>query len=254
LVLSDSVTFSPRSTVEPVAVYAVGATSSTGGTSCASAPQLEWSVIDYGMTTPSQPVAYHLFEAFAGEALRFRVDNLFGDFSTGIDPILTLYGPDGSVVEVNDDGDTAYNSRIDVAAAQEGVYCLEVSGYGGSVGDYAITADPAPTFLDAGELTASTPSVRYDYDATVGELIILELRAPAFAATDPLLRVTLPDGTVIEDDDGGGALNSRIELVMPQTGPIVIEATVFGTSYGPFQLEGSFVPPAGFTGSGRPGR
>lgn len=248
LVLSDTVTFSPRSTVEPVAVYAVGATSTTGGTSCASAPELPWSFLTYGMTTPSQPVAYHSFPAFAGEALRFRVDNLFGDFVTGIDPILTLFGPDGSVVAVNDDGDTAYNSRIDLPAAQEGVYCLEVSGYGGSVGDYLITADPAPTLTDVGELSASTPTRRYDHNATAGELIILELRAPGFATTDPLLRVTLPDGRVIEDDDGGGALNSRIELEVPVTGPIVIEAAVFGTSYGPYQLEASFVPPSSFTG------
>ena len=108
--------------------------------------------------------------------------------------------------------------------------------------DVRLTADPAPGFTETGVFSAETPVVEYFYDGVAGDLLIVELRAPGFEPTDPLLNVYGPDGSLVaSDDDGGGYPNSRIVLDIPTTGEYVIQATTFGDFHGPFTIEASFL-------------
>jgi hypothetical protein len=88
--------------------------------------------------------------------------------------------------------------------------------------------------------------VPYDYQATAGELAILELRAPGFELTDPLLEVYGPDGSLVaSDDDGGGYPNARIEFVVPADGLYTVVASTYQQEYGAYVIEGSFLAPSG---------
>lgn len=224
----------------PTAVYTIVTGGGTTGPSCESAPELPFATITAGMTTPAQPVSYHSFFAFEGEDLRFRADNAFGDFETGLDPVLNLYGPDGSLVASNDDGDSRYNSRIDTVDLTEGIYCLEVTGFGGSTGDFLLAADYAPEFVAHEELSAEVPALQETFSGTAGDLVVMEARAPGFAETDPIIELYDASGQLVAaNDDGGGFPNSRIEIVLPSSGDFTAVVSTFGERYGPFLYERS---------------
>lgn len=70
-----------------------------------------------------------------------------------IDTHLTLYGPDGSIVAVNDDGPTGLDARIAMTFPTDGTYLVMVSGFGpDDLGPYrlvrsrpaAVEAEPLP--------------------------------------------------------------------------------------------------------------
>ncbi len=234
---------------ETIGVYSI-LTDGDTGTGCVDAPELPYATITAGLTTASAPTDAWTFVGFQGESLRLRADASGG---SELDPILSLYQPDGSLLTSNDDGDSGFDSRIDVTLPVDGTYCVEVSGFGGSSGDYWITADPAPDFVINGEFTDTAPEALYDYTAVAGDLLILELRAEGFSPTDPLVEIYGPDGMfVTSDDDGGGYPNARLEFVAPTTGTYTIRATVFADSYGDFLLEASFPTSSGpaFAASG----
>ena len=245
-------------TAETTGIYTVAPTLDVpaGSDGCLGAPELPYSIITAGQTTPSAPSAYYNFYAFTGEELRFRADNAFGDFDLGLDPTLTIYDPSGQEIAFNDDGDSGFNSRIDLAIPAEGTYCLEVSGFGGSSGEFLLAADPAPlAYTEAGTFGPDTPFTVVEYtQATEGSVAIIELRAPGFTTTDPLMAIypadcsgefCVPAGEAIAfDDDGGGYPNARLEFVVPADGNYLIEGGVYGERYGDYQLEISLIPAA----------
>jgi putative cell wall-binding protein len=241
LVPAPSTTFTLPGSSEVVGVYTVNTSRGESGGSCATAPELDYSFITPGFTTPAQPAAYHLFYGFQGEAIRFRADNAYGDFEFGIDPILTVFGPDGQVIGSNDDGDSGLNSRVDAVLPAEGFYCLEVTGYGTSAGDYFVIADPAPTIVDSGTLAPGTTAT-VPLDLNAGDVAILEMRAPGFELTDPLMSVLGPDGQEVAfSDDDGGFPNARIELEAATSGRYTVVLDTYDGSGGPYLFEGAVI-------------
>jgi peptidyl-Asp metalloendopeptidase len=76
----------------------------------------------------------------------------------------------------------------------------------------------------------NTRAARYSFAGVAGQQVAVVLSSTAF---DTYLYLLRPDGTVLaEDDDGGGALNSRVPagsgfVTLPTTGTYTIEATAF---------------------------
>ncbi len=167
-----------------------------------------------------------------------------------LDPVLTLIGPDGQELARNDDAEGALNSRLDVVLPSDGTYCVEAAGFATSAGDYLLTVDPAPSFVDGWFIDETNPEEFYDLSALAGERVVLEMRTTSDSErTDPVLVILDAQGTVVaEDDDGGGYPNARIEFDVPADGDYTVVATVFDeTTYGSFTLEVSDVlPAAGF--------
>ena len=263
LVPSTTASFTAPTSAFTTAVYTVlidrsGAMAGGGGAAgCVDAPELPFSTITPGLTTPSAPSAYSTFFGLADEALRFRADNQYGDFELGLDPVMHLYAPDGTLLLSNDDGDSLLNSRIDAVLPEEGLYCIEVTGFGGTTGNFLLVADPAPAFSDTQVLDpVDQPVYGYEYIGTAGDPLVVEMRVPGFEATDPYLEIYHADDLttpIASDDDGGGFPNARLELVIPADGTYVIAAGVFGDAYGPYLLEASFptaASPAAFAAAG----
>ncbi len=89
-------------------------------------------------------------------------------------------------------------------------------------------------------LRGNTRAARYSFAGVAGQQIAVQLSSSAF---DTYLYLVRPDGTVLaEDDDSGGATNSRIPagtglITLPSTGTYLIEATAFdATATGAFTL------------------
>lgn len=85
----------------------------------------------------ARPERIYAFDLLAGQTLMATAE---AD-DEALDPILTLTGPDGFPVAMNDDrGDGSLNSAIAFTAPVAGTYSLEVSGYGTTLGGYAMEA------------------------------------------------------------------------------------------------------------------
>lgn len=212
-----------------------------GGTSCAAADPVEVGRAAGGAVLEPEVPGYHTFEGRAGDSLRVRLVELL--FS-GLDPYLTILGPDGREIASNDDAEGSLNSRLDVTLEEDGIYCVVAGGFSTSIGDYLLSVDPAPFFVEDQFLDEEIPAFAYDLtDAAAGEEVVLEMRA-ADDVLDPYLEVQDLAGNVLAaDDDGGGGLDSRIEWTIPAAGDYVVVASGFGGTLGDYTIEVSSTLP-----------
>ncbi len=146
--------------------------------------------------------------------------------SEDFDTILALYGSGSNEpLAQNDDADGSLNSRINHTASESGVYCLRVTGYGGSAnGRYTVSAEVAPSIAPPSNTPTRTESTAWnvfdgeisegaprDYALTLaeGQVAMISLESDAF---DPMVEIRSandPDGEIVAmDDDGGSGLNS----------------------------------------------
>jgi hypothetical protein len=210
-------------------------------------------------------------ELTAGEAVTFTMIRLDGD----LDPLLVLFGPDGSEADRNDDaletvGELALNSQIaGFTPPVSGTYTLVATRYaqaeGLSGGTYQISmtgdqpvAPPPDTTPPAASTTLSVGSVasgtindtQFVADYTIaldaGQTITVTLERTG-DNLDPLLYIFGPNGAELAVNDDAEtpvsdlALNSQIvDFTAPESGTYTIRATRYaeagGLSTGTFQL------------------
>ena len=187
-----------------------------------------------GELTADALVQDFFFEGFEGEDVVITMTAL----DDSLDPILTLFGPDGAELDRNDDIDLAENrnARVQARLPVDGEYRLEASSFASSTGRFELTLE-FPAVLSANDtLSEARPEIAYDYEGVAGETIVINMRG-LDETTDPLVYVLDPSGVEIgRDDDGGSFPNSRLELTLPSDGTYTVVASTFGTRYGPFEL------------------
>ncbi len=195
------------------------------------------------IVVPGQ-VDIYVYTGEAGSAISLSVMADGSEF----DPVIEVYGPDGSLVAFDDDGGDGYNAMLDTfVLPATGQYRIEVRGYRlRSTGAYVLTltqATPPPTPVVGGGQIAIGESVRGDlpvgqrdtwtFYGEAGQIVTIAMTAED-TDLDTYLELRGPDGsTLAEDDDGGSGLNSLIEgFVLPVTGMYTIIARSYGDSSG----------------------
>ena len=166
----------------------------------------------------------------------------------GIDTYLRLFGPDGALLDQNDDGGAVFlGSRIRHILPASSTYSVRLNGFAGDQGDYAIE------FL---RVAASSRGAVASGQAVGGALAAGEVHLWTFQGVsgqdiqidasgfDTNLRLYAPDGRLVAaNDDGLPDFGSRISTRLFAAGLYSIEVTgVFGDS-GTYTL----LPTAGTT-------
>ncbi|MET0646341.1 MAG: S8 family serine peptidase [Pyrinomonadaceae bacterium] len=177
--------------------------------------------------------------------------------STAFDTLLFLLRPDGTVLASDDDGGGGNNSRIPASSGTitlptTGTYIIYANSFAANVtGSYSITltgqtpGGTCPsTNISFGQTVGGSLSSTdcrlsdnslfdsYTFSGTAGQQVSVAMSSAAF---DTFLLLLRPDGTLLaEDDDGGGALNSRIPassgtITLPTTGTYKILANSFSS-------------------------
>ncbi len=186
-----------------------------------------------GEITATTPTVDFFFDGVAGQAVQVSMIAL----DESLDPVLKLYGPDGVLIDENDDFDFSVNtnSRIDAVLPADGEYRIEADSFAGTTGAFEVTLTFPSVLTDSDTLSDAVPEISYDYEGTAGQVIRIDMVATD-DSTDPLIRLIAPDGTEVTDDDGGEGFNARLETTLDQTGTYTIVATAFSDNYGPYEL------------------
>lgn len=169
-----------------------------------------------------------------------QVVTLSASSDTGLDTVLTLYGPDGAQVAMNDDrGDGTLNSQVIYAAPASGRYTAVVTGYAEATGtfeldvaqgaDVGLSSQARSLVNEVASLSEGRTEVRYSVELTPDEPFV----ASTFAVTpdlDTTLTLIDPNGDVVaeNDDRGDGTLNSQIVIQPARAGTYVVAVSSFG--------------------------
>lgn len=187
-----------------------------------------------GTVTEEQPIQEFTFMGAAGEQ---AVITAIGD--AGLDPRLTLFGPDDAVVAENDDAaglPSALDSRITTPLPVDGMYRIEVAAFSGT-GTFQLSLDFPPTLTSTDAISADTPQIVYDYDGVAGQTIVIDV-VPADDMVDPAVEVLDPNGASLDSDDDSGdeTFASRLEVTFPTDGVYQIIVSAFAERYGTYDI------------------
>lgn len=201
-------------------------------------------------------------QAEAGQSVRIDV------VSDLDDPILTVYGPDGRLIAENDDIDFGEdtNSRLELTFMQSGSYRIRVAMYFDNGGDYHIDVRDDGN-VDISNMTAcansrtATDGVIACGDVQTGAVINETLPGGGvhqwWLVAEPGTAITIEMNALSDDldtmldvydeqtrteiasnDDIRPFENydSRVRFTMPQSGRVLVSASEFGFSGGPYRL------------------
>lgn len=174
-----------------------------------------------------------------------QIITLHTESASRLDTVLTLLGPDGSVLAFNDDQEPGVlTSRLVHVPATTGQYRAQVEGYGGALGSFSLTmglgldvglSDAAQTLREETvSFDMTHTEARFDADLAAGDILV----ASTFALTEDLdSTLTLLDagGAILaqNDDRGDGTLNSQIVYLIEDDGHYqVVVSTYSGNGEG----------------------
>lgn len=186
-----------------------------------------------------------------------------------LDTYLTLEGPGGAVVAVNDDrGDGTYNSALGYIVPTAGDYTVVMSNFPETSGDYALTVR-----VTAG--AANRPAVAREYRGYMSDDVADDfytvmlgagdvLSAEAFAASgdlDTMLYLQDSAGNVLllNDDRDNSTYNSALGYIAPTAGEYTIIVSNYPGSSGDYALtltaygDSAVLPEASEPGTAPPG-
>ncbi len=159
----------------------------------------------------------------------------------GLDPVLTLFAPDGSELARNDDArndalPSVRDAQIMSALPTTGEYRVEAAGFSTSTGPFEITLEFPSVLTATDEITESVQEIAYDYVGTAGQQIVINVRS-VDDMMDPIVFIEDDAGNEIaRDDDGGDGLDSLLEFTIPADGTYTVVVTSFGTRYGRYSI------------------
>lgn len=192
-----------------------------------------------------QAVGY-TFEGEEGDYVTIILD------SPDFDPFVSLLDEDGNEIASDDDSGGNFNSRIDSFQLPEGgEYTIVVSSFSARFvgervsGIYAvrliISDEPTPEPVISGQIAygdsvesslgGDVQQAEYTFEGRAGDTVTITLSSDDF---DPFLILLDPNGDEIAvDDDGAGALNSRIsDFQLPTNGTYTIIASSYEYQFG----------------------
>ncbi len=235
----------PAVTAEPVEV---GGNAATSGSLAVGEPRI--STIDFVSDTD-------WFAVTMSPGQRYQVDlRSATDLGDGLDdPQVFLFDADGTLLASDDDGGGNLNSRLTYGVDAEQTVYVSAAGVDDSVGRYVllVSVQVAPEEILIGDVVtgsigpASEPNT-YAVALNADDVVQISLRGePSGGGTlpDPALRLLLPDGQQVADnDDSGGTLDSLIVFTPPETSTYIIETRAV-SGIGSYTLEvGLHEPPA----------
>lgn len=170
-----------------------------------------------GELTDAAPSAAFPLDLGAGQVVTLTTDS-----ETGLDTVLTLLGPDGQEVAMNDDYRSEdLTSRVIFAAPRAGRYTAVVTGYAQATGSFELDvfnglgqdlSDEARILSEGTiSLTRQQTEVRQEIELSREDILVVSTFAVSEGLDTTLTLMNAAGEIVAENDDGpDGSLNSQI--------------------------------------------
>lgn len=222
--------------------------------------------------TPTDPIddqgrAFHTYAIDLEAGVRVRLSVPAGE----LDPMLRIEGPDGWMRAIDDTFPPALDAILELAPPVSGTYTVTVTtAPSGQFGRYALEVGPSAISGAALTLGARTthelgrgdtadaahPGVSLlHFHADGGSVVRIRVTSAAF---DTIATVMGPAGEMWVNDDANDlgedgterALDSTVELSVPESGDFQLVVTAYGgRAGGPFAVRTSVRPPVVMHGS-----
>ncbi len=239
-----------------------------GGTTATEGPQIMvYGDTRNGVIDEEQASQIYTFEGSTGDEVRITMEATPG---STLDCYLELQGPDGAIVEANDDIDPGVvrDSSITVELPADGTYTVVASRYLGTDADptsgtYQITLDLADETTEAAQAGSQTIPLTYGqtevaeindaqylvffvFDGQAGDRITIEVDNLT-GNLDSVLHLYQSAGTgwleIASNDDSptGGTYEALLQgIILPQTGKYLIAVNRYGldreSTFGTFSV------------------
>jgi hypothetical protein len=163
------------------------------------------------------------------------------------DPVLQVVDADGTVVGENDDAD-GLDSRLSLILSTSDDLDVRVREWNGDAGDYTVTVLRGDEVVGISPLDGGQLTVRTEVDGSVGENqatayrftgegLPVTIKVAGLDDFDPMVRVLDEDGKELGvDDDGGGGVNARLEILVPGATHVTIEVTGYAGQAGSYSI------------------
>jgi len=199
--------------------------------------------------TPRQT---YTFDGSRGEVVRLSLRATSGD----LDPVLSLYDPQGRLVLARDDAAEGLDVRANATLPSDGPYLLVVGrwgyGLGSTEGDYELSVERLGVLAAQGStlrygvpianlITNTEFEWYYTFRARQGDILNIEL-VRSSGTLDPVLKILDSDQFLLDsnDDEGPDTRNAAIRnFFVERDGVYIVVATRYGEAAG--DSVGSFV-------------
>lgn len=198
-----------------------------------------------GILSPAGDRDWYKVTLEAGQGMRVSLLSAEGMPDALGDPMLVLYGPDGSEIARDDDGGEGLNAWLEYQATQAGTYYVEARGFtDDATGRYVIglTAGEIGNSAEGAEALQPNSEGRSSILATDGDadwfaIDLVEGRPYRFnvigtepsTLADPVITIYDAQGQqVATDDDGGTGTNAYLTFVSPTGGSYFASVSSFG--------------------------
>ncbi|MBZ0301837.1 MAG: hypothetical protein K8J31_18965 [Anaerolineae bacterium] len=164
----------------------------------------------------------------AGDVITIAANPL----NTALDPVVELYGPDGTLIASDDNSGGFPNALINqVTAPVSGLYHLDISSSGGgTVGSYRliwryINVAPTPTFdpprillFSVEETVSQGDYAFYPFQGAAGQRVRILVTAQVASGFDPVAVLIDPEGHELARGDDENGLNPQFTADLPADG------------------------------------
>ncbi|MEE2526777.1 DVUA0089 family protein [Hyphobacterium sp. HN65] len=188
-----------------------------------------------GEVTAQRPQVDFPIELEAGSIVTLTTSS-----DENFDTILAVTGPDGRLIDQNDDmGPGSLQSRVVFQASQTGTYTASITGYGGSTGSFELEIGDGVDFGLSSSANVLTevitrigdpdPTLSFPVDLQAEDILV----ASTYALTsglDTTMSLTGPTGMILSqnDDRGDGTLNSHVVFQVSEPGRYTVEIGTYG--------------------------
>ena len=205
-----------------------------------------------GRIDDNSPRIVYSMNGSRGTIIRLRLSAVSGE----LDPVLTMFDPEGRVIFRRDDYDGSRNVEVQVTFQENGSYLLVVGrfayGLGTTSGDFELAIERVGISSEEGStlqygvavtntISNTQPQIFFTFDAQEGDIINLSM-VRSSGTLDPYLQVVDSERFLVAENDDltGNTKNAAIQnLLIEATGTYIVVATRYGQAAG--NSVGSFV-------------
>ena len=197
---------------------------------------------------PDETEKIFRFQAATGAWLRIFVDG-----KGGMDPVVTLYQPDGVEIAINDDLSTTNRDSLIIAQVpQEGIQTIRIQPYdANSTGDFDIQVQTLTIGADEDSAVISVGTTANGRLDSPDDVDFFEFRVESGqqvfvlvdgdTGVDVFAQIIQPDGNLLQiDDDGGHGLDAEIYFTAEIAGDWRVEVWPAANREGQRQLIGAY--------------